>query len=143
MKKILISISVLATILSSFFLGLYLGAENYLFANSQNQAIVLSNELRMLRNGNTQDLIQIKESSLTGQIELHNRYLNNNFNWFFQEITQNSERNMKAAINYRLEHPYKFPEWWKDGWKGDITEDMKLRVSEINEAQDRMIEKYK
>ena len=50
---------------------------------------------------------------------------------------------MKAAINYRLEYPYKFPEWWKDGWKGDITEDMKLRVSEINEAQDRMIEKYK
>ena len=142
MKKVLISISVLATILISFFLGLYLGAENYLLANSQNQAIVLSNELRMLRNGNTQDFIEIKESSLTGQIELHDRYLNN-FNWFFQEITQNSERNMKAAINYRLEYPYKFPEWWKDGWKGDITEDMKLRVSEINEAQDRMIEKYK
>lgn len=143
MKKILISISVLVSLLITFFLGLYLGAENFLLADSQNKAIVLSHELRMLRNNNTQDLIQIKESQLTRQIEYHDRYLNNNFNWFFQMVTQNTERNMKAAIKYRLEYPYEFQAWWEDGWKGDITEDMKLRVLEINEAQDRMIEKYK
>jgi len=97
----------------------------------------------MLRDGNTENIIQIKESSLTGQIEYHDQYLNSNFNWFSPKLTQNSERNMKAVIEYRLEYPYIFPEWWGDDWKGDITDDMKLRVLEINEAQDRMIEKYK
>ena len=141
MKKAIISVFILAALIISFLAGLRMGGEKYLLANSSNDAFILSNELRMLRSGNIENVIYVKELELSSQIRFHEEFLNSNFKWLYSDITQYTDINMRKAIKYRLENPYEIPSI--DNTDVDFSNHINQGLEEVNESVDRMQEKYK
>ena len=118
-----------------------MGGEKYLLANSSNDAFILSNELRMLRSGNIENVIYVKELELSSQIRFHEEFLNSNFKWLYSDITQYTDINMRKAIKYRLENRYEIPNI--DNTDVDFSNHINQGLEEVNESVDRMQEKYK
>jgi len=134
MKKIITLLVFTLLLALSFFAGNHYGANNYLLANSANRALVLAMELRMLRADNTSDLIYIKETELSSEFRFHEQYINSNFKWMFPNVTEHAEENMRQAAKYRLEFPYT---------TSKIENPDTEFSSQMNQAANRMVEKYK
>ena len=141
MRKVVSLLIFSLLLVLSFVAGNHFGANNYLLANSANRALVLATELRMLRADNTSDLIYIKEVELSSEFRFHEQYIDSNFNWMFPNVAEHAEKNMRQAVKYRIEFPYRVPEI--ENPNTEFSDQMNQGLDNMNQAANRMVEKYK
>ena len=108
MKKIkitLFSLSALLIFAITFFAGSFLGSYQSYMRESVFRGLFLVNDLKSLRQGNTEKQIATKERMLDGEIFAAMQSEKTGFSWVLFPFFQDNQKYLKSIANYRKQHP--------------------------------------
>ena len=130
-------------------LGFYLAPIEYLYRDAQYKSSILAFEIRALKSGKIDTIIESKEISLDGELANHGSYLKSNLSWLLPTIEGEDNKAISHAVKYRTENPYtgpdhSKPETWKPGvdMNNAFVKDVIRGQKEIEELKKMVLEKY-
>jgi hypothetical protein len=145
MKKTLAFVAVsLLGLAVGFVVGAKVGVWEFLLADAQYKASILSTQLTSIKAGKTEPIIVGLEISLNGELARHGQYMESHFSWLWPELKSKDDLPIRRAVAYRLANPYQVvdhtkPENWNPGV--DMQSDFVKDVIEGQRIQERYIHK--
>mgnify|MGYP000403618859 CR=1 FL=1 len=130
-------------------LGFYLAPTEFIYRDAQYKSSAITFEIKALKAGEIDTIIESKEIMLDGELANHGRYLKSNLSWLLYSIEEENHRAISKAAKYRAENPFTGPdhtkpETWKPGVDMNSTFVKKvIQGQKENEKLKKMvIEKY-
>jgi hypothetical protein len=106
-RSITVLIGVLVIVfVTGFVTGARVGMYQFLLADAQHKASILSAEIKRLKAGKVASIVEAMEINLDGELANHGRYMESHFTWLFPELTPPDDQAIRRAVAYRLENPY-------------------------------------
>jgi hypothetical protein len=97
--------------------GSRVGTYEFLLADAQYKASILSSELKSIKAGKLEPVLVSKEISLDGELAFHGRYLESRLSWLWPELWSPDDEPIRRAVAYRLANPFEGPDLSKsEGW---------------------------
>ena len=126
------------------FLGFSFAPTEFLKWNSQFRASIIAHEIETLKRGDVQRVVDSKELELNGELELHGRYLENNFSWLLPSIhkIRFDKQHIQYAVNYRLNNPYVYEKWSNPKIDQSIVEAVNLGFDRQQESVNKVLKHY-
>jgi hypothetical protein len=120
MKKIVLSLIAVLGMLLGFVAGARFGTYEFTLATAQYNASLLTYQIKALKAGKSQAIIEAMEISLNGELAKHGRYLESHLTWLWPELRSPGEDAIRMAVAYRLANPYQRrdlsePASWQEG----------------------------
>jgi hypothetical protein len=142
MKRLLI---VLAVFLGGIAVGIPIGARvglwEFMLADAQYKASILSTELGSIKAGKTEPVVLEMEISLNGELAKHGQYMESHLSWLWPELKAKDDKAIRRAVAYRLANPYQGPDHTKpENWNPGIDMESEF-VRQVIEGQ-RIQEHY-
>ncbi len=145
MKKILVFVAAFVLgVAIGFPFGARVGAWQYLLADSQYKASILSTEIRALKSGRIEPIIAGKEISLNHELALHGQYMESRLSWLWPNLKSVDDSPIRRAVAYRLENPFSGPDHTKaENWNPgiDMNSDFVTRVIEGQRQEEHYMRK--
>jgi hypothetical protein len=142
MKKAFLFLAVFALGLAvGFPIGARIGAWQFLLADAQYKASILTTEIRSLKAGHIEPIIGGMEISLNRELAMHGEYIESSLSWLWPDLKSQDDSAIRRAVDYRLKNPFSRPDLAKpENWNPGV--DMNSRfVSRVIEGQ-REQERY-
>jgi hypothetical protein len=116
-------------------LGARVGLWEFMLADAQYKASLLSSDIKALKAGNTERVVTGMEISLNAELAKHGQYMESDLWWLWPELKSSDDGPIRGAVAYRLANPYEGPDLAKpENWKPGI--DMQDRfVRDVVEGQ--------
>jgi hypothetical protein len=120
---------------TGFLMGTRVGMYQFLLADAQYKASILSAEIKQLKAGKVASIIDAMEINLDSELANHGRYMESHFTWLFPELIPKDDQVIKRAVAYRLSNPFVSPDLSKpESWNPGINMDDQF-VRETIEGQ--------
>jgi hypothetical protein len=130
----LIAVFVLGLIIG-FPIGARVGLWQFMLADAQYKASILSTEIKSLRAGKPEPIIVGMEISLNAELSKHGQYMESHFSWLWPELKSEDDKPIRRAVAYRLANPYQGPDHTKpESWNPDVDMNSEF-VKEVIEGQ--------
>jgi len=116
-------------------IGARVGLWQFMLADAQYKASILSTEIKAIKAGRTEPVVTGMEISLNAELAKHGQYMESYFWWLWPELRSSDDAPIRTAVAYRLAYPYEGPDLAKpENWNPGI--DMQDRfVREVVEGQ--------
>jgi hypothetical protein len=139
---IYISLTTLA-LLMTFIFGVHVGSHQLLLMDSSAQAVLLTNELKAIRAGNAEKLIEKKEIELDGKVVWALQFEEHGHPWLFYPLSENydHERYLHSVALYRMSYPSPTPTLVFGGDEEHKNE-MKNYQAEVAKKTKLLIDRY-
>lgn len=134
-------LSYIVTLLIGFLSGVYFGfhkapSEFYNW-DAQHRASILAHEIKWLKAGKIDRVVESKEIELDASLANYGRHLNSSYRWITEYVagTPEDSESISHAVRYRLENEYEGPDMsspssWKNG--ADMNSDF---IQEVIDGQ--------
>ena len=135
-KAIGLLVGVLVIVFAAgFLLGTRVGVHQFLISDAQYKASILSTEIKALKAGKLEPIIESMEINLDSELANHGRYMESNLSWLFPELIPKDDQAIRRAVAYRLENPYTGTDFSRsESWNPGIKMDDQF-VRDIIEGQ--------
>ncbi|MCG7941452.1 MAG: hypothetical protein N0C88_21755 [Candidatus Thiodiazotropha lotti] len=121
MKSAVSLISLVVVFFVGLKLGFYLAPSEFIYRDAQYKSAILAFEIKSLKSGNIDMIIESKEINLDAELANHGRYLISNLSWLLPRRSNEDDRAILSAVYYRVENPYTSPDASKPGfWKSGV-----------------------
>ena len=120
---------------TGFLTGARVGMYQFLLADAQYKASILSAEIKRLKAGKVASIVEAMEINLDSELANHGRYMESHFTWLFPELIPKDDQAIRRAVAYRLSNPVAGPDLSKpESWNPGINMDDQF-VRETIEGQ--------
>jgi hypothetical protein len=142
MKKVLAFLGVFVLgVVVGFPIGARVGLWEFMLADAQYKASILSTELRSIKAGRTEPIVIGKEISLNAELAKHGQYMESRLSWLWPELKPKDDQPIRRAVAYRLANPYQGPDHTKpENWNPGVDMESEF-VKQVIEGQ-RIEERY-
>lgn len=129
--------------LAGMMTGAHVGPREFAMQEASVKATLLVSELRLLRAGQSQKLIQNKEIALDGEIVKALAFRESGSPWLFWPLNPNYEhsRYLRAVAAYRAEHPPMVPQL-PVAEQTPMTDDMKSFALQVRDRTQELLRDY-
>ncbi len=110
MKARLIAILWIASLCTAFYVGSRIGARENWLAESQYRAAIFAGRLRLLDENRLNDLRDVLEIQLDGELVDYGTYLDSRWKWLWPSLLPETPRAIASAAKYRASHPFSPPD---------------------------------
>ena len=92
-----------------------------MFSDGQYKAAVLVFEIKALRSGRLNQIIETKEAMLNSEISNHGAYMESSYQWLWPYQLERNDKPIEQAVLYRLSNPYDPPALTNtDNWRPEV-----------------------
>ena len=129
---------------AGFLLGTRVGVHQFLIADAQYKASILSTEVKLVKAGKLEPIIKSMEINLDSELANHGRYMESHLTWLFPELIPRDDQAIRRAVAYRLENPFTAIDFYKpESWNPEIKmDDQFVRDAiEIQKLQKRYLQR--
>jgi hypothetical protein len=132
-----------AALFIAFVVGAYVGADQLLQMDSSAKASLLVHDLKALRSGANEKLINTKENELDGAVMQALRFQESGHPWLFYPLSDSfdHEKYLRAVALYRESHPSPTPNL-DFGGDNEQSKEMKAYRAEVATRTAQLLERY-
>jgi hypothetical protein len=118
-----------------FPIGARVGLWEFMLADAQYKASILSTQINSLKAGNPEPIIGGMEISLNGELAKHGQYMESNLWWLWPELKPKDDQPIRRAVAYRLSNPYQGPDHTRpENWNPGVDMDSEF-VQQVIQGQ--------
>lgn len=144
-QRVLIYVPLVAAALFAVFIvGVHVGYQQFLLMDSSAQAVLLTNELKVIRAGNAEKLIEGKEIDLDGKIVRALEFQESGHPWLFYPFAWSYDHDsyLHTVALYRKSYPPVTPKISGFGGDEEHQNEMKNYQTEVTNRTRLLIEQY-
>ena len=148
-------LSYIVTLLIGFSFGVYFGFDKapneFRYWDAQYKASILAHEIKWLKAGSIDRVIESKEIELDGELANYGRHLNSQYSWIILNTIGHSDNSESVAhaVRYRQKNEYSGPDMsspsnWKSGtdMNSDFVQDVIKGQEENNVLIKQVMDLY-